>query len=96
MGRLANIKSIDQNLPPGNQGFKLGETSSGCDLGDINTDWLPRCVCGISVGFKAGEINCVKPVAGGGMGDIMDPPGVSGTWRGVLGARIPDPTEPLA
>lgn len=44
----------------------------------------------MSVGLRAGEIK-ENPLAGGGMGEIMVDPGVRGTWRGVEGAKMPDP-----
>jgi len=76
------------NIPPGNQGFRLGETSKGCIRGEAIIEVLPRWV--ISVGLRAGEIR-ENPLAGGGMGEIMEDPGVRGTWRGVEGAKMPDP-----
>lgn len=44
----------------------------------------------MSVGLRAGEIR-ENPLAGGGIGEIMEDPGVRGTWRGVEGAKMPDP-----
>jgi hypothetical protein len=67
---------VNINIPPGNHGLRLGETSKGCMRGETIIEVLPRWV--MSVGFRAGEIR-ENPFAGGGMGEIIDDPGVRGT-----------------